>query len=204
MMCLRRLRSHKSIWLVLLGIAALFGSAAHAQEMKGRTTTVTKSDAQVMEDLTSKDRHTVNAAVDETIRRGARMLPLLVQKKGDKSVFVGSLTRNPESAKLVFGPTGDPKRDRKMLKEGEFVTVEVAAIYLIASIYRDSLRIAQSPYLTDLSLPDEKRRAANKEALIRRAWKSIEAWNQRLKSSSLEKLRSEDDDPLAAADVDFW
>ena len=199
-----------TIGLNLILLFALFNTrpfqnVASAQEMNIRSSIQSKSDAQLVEELASTNDARADAAVEEVLSRGDRMLPLLIQKKGDRRFFRGWLTREDgQAAVMVPIPTGNSKRDKKYLKEGKLVTVEVAAIYLITAIFYDSLDIAQSPYLTDHALPGIKRRMANTPPLVKRAWKAIEGWYQRLASSNLTTLRAKDDDPLSTADVDFW
>jgi hypothetical protein len=162
------------------------------------------SDSEVIEELAAPNYKAADAAVDEILRRGVRMIPLLMKKQGDQRFFRGYLARTPHTATSVTVPFGDPKKDKKLLEKGELVTVEVAALYLITAIYYESLHIAQSPYLTDLSLPEIKRRQANKKNLIERAWKATGEWYQRLIASDLQTLRAAKDYPLKSADVGFW
>jgi hypothetical protein len=107
-------------------------------------------------------------------------------------------------ANFVFGGTGDPKNDKKLLKLGKLVTMEVAALYLISAIYFESQRFSQSPYLTDLSLPQLEQKAANTSKLIDRAWRATEKWYRKLTELGIERLRAADDYPLKNSQVEFW
>jgi hypothetical protein len=181
-----------------------FQNVTSAQEMNIKSSIHSESDIQLIEELATTDYAKANATVDEILNRGVRIVPLLVQKRGDQRFFRGSLSRDQQAAVLVAVPTGNPNKDKRLLKSGKLVTVEVAAIYLITAIYYNSLNIAQSPYLTDLSLPSVKRDMANTSKRVDRAWKAVEGWHQRLASSDIANLRSKDDYPLSTANVDFW
>ena len=190
--------------LLALACAAHAAPARRAQEMSRHPPTETATDEQLVERLAAKDYATADAAVDEVMRRGERMIPLLLKLRGDRRYFSGFLTRNPDSSTSIPVPSGNPKTDRWLRERGKFVTVEVAALYLITAIYYGTLEIAQSPYLTDLSQPEIKRRQANTKDVVSRAWKSTAEWQQRLDANGLAKLKAADDHPLKAASVRFW
>jgi hypothetical protein len=190
--------------LLLLVIVLLFADTARAQDVTKQLSVETLTDSEIMEELAASNYKPADAAVDDILRRGVRMIPLLMKKKGDKRFFHGSLARSSGTSTLVFEPSGDPQKDKWWLKEGKFVTVEVAAIYLITAIYYDSLYISQGPYLTDTSLPETKRRAANTKKVIEKAWKATAEWYQRLIASDITTLRAAKDYPLRARDVRFW
>lgn len=190
--------------LLLLASVLRFGGVTRAQEMSKDSPANVKTDLQLIEDLAASTHKPANSAVDEILRRGVRMMPLLMKMRGDKRFFSGFLARSSGSATIVFVPSGDPKQDKRLLREGKFVTVEVAALYLITAIYYDSLDIAQGPYLTDLSLPEVDRNASNTKKLVERAWKATTDWHQRLTASNISILRAADDYPLKTADVRFW
>jgi hypothetical protein len=163
------------------------------------------TDAQLVERLAAPDTRTANAAIDEIMSRGERMIPLLMKLRGDRRYFNGSLSRgSEESSTSIPAPSSDPRTNRWLLKRGKLLTVEAAALYLITAIYHGTLQFADSPYLTDLSLPEVERRQGNTTGLIKRAWKSTAAWHGRLSASGLAKLKAADDHPLKAASVRFW
>jgi hypothetical protein len=197
---------HGLTLIVLLILASFlrFGGIARAQEMSKHAPAETMTDSQVIEELAASTYKPADAAVDEILRRGVRMIPLLIKTKGDKRLFSGFLARSSGTATIVFTPSGDPKQDKRRLKEGKFVTVEVAALYLITAIHYDSLNIAQSPYLTDFSLPEMERTKENTKKLVERAWKATAGWYQRLTASNITALRAANDYPLSTGDVSFW
>jgi hypothetical protein len=123
------------------------------------------------------------------------MIPYLIQLRGCRKTFFGAGLGNLQSSQLI------PARSAAGLQA---VPVEQAALYLIVGIYSRNLSFAESPYLVDLSLRSEDRRASTSKALNRRAWKSVMAWNERRKNTSLEKVRGGNDTPLKESNVGFW
>lgn len=191
--------------LLLFACVTRMAPAPRAREMRQERPAGTPTDTQLVERLAAPEPATANAAVDEVLSRGERMIPLLMKLKGDRRYFNGSLARgSEESSTSIPAPSSDPKVNRWLLKRGKLVTVEVAALYLVTAIYRGTLNIADSPYLTDLSLPGFKQRQGNTTGLIKRAWRSTTAWQKRLAAAGLAKLKADDDDPLKAASVRFW
>ena len=192
------------ILLLLLASVSGCGATARTQDVIKQPPADTMTDSQVIGELAASTYKLADAAVDEILKRGVRMIPLLMKKKGDERFFRGFLARSPGTSTSVTNPSGDPKKNKRLLKEGKFVTVEVAAIYLISAIHYGSLNIAQSPYLTDNSLPDVDRRQANTRKLIQKAWKATTEWYQRLIASDITTLRAAGDDPFSSGDVTFW
>lgn len=199
----KTLRRRRLAFAALL-LFACAARPARAEEAGQGPPASAATDAQVVERLAAAEPATVNAAVGEVMTRGERMIPLLMKLKGDRRYFAGTFSNNVESSTSMPGPSGDPKLRRWLLESGKLVTVEVAALYLITAIYHGTLDIATSPYLTDLSLPEEKRRQANTKGVVRRAWKSTAEWRRRLDASGLAKLKAGDDYPLKSASVKFW
>ena len=196
---------HLTLRFLLAGsfVLACGSCSAQAQEPGRGSGAKTKTDAQVIEELAASNRQKADAAVDEIMSRGVRMISLLMKKEGDHRFFRGFLARNPLTATGVTAASGDPKKDRILLEEGRLVTVEVAALYLITAIYWESLHIAQSPYLTDYSLPVEKRKSRNTKSVVEKAWKATSEWYGRLTTSDITKLRAADHYPLRFSDVGF-
>ena len=162
------------------------------------------SDDKLLEHLSSKKAKVANEAVVEILRRGEKMISILSARKGDRRLFFGRLPTDPNFATEFHRPTNKPSVDNPILKRGKLVTVEVAAIYLICAIYYDSMDIAGSPYLTDLSLPEEKQRAANTDEVVAKAWAGLAIWSKKLNARGLTQLRAEREAPLDTAGVSFW
>jgi len=190
------------VWLLL--IECVFGTVSYHQTPAQQKMIQELRDDEVIAQISSTESERATAAVEEIVKRGARMIPLLMRKKGDKNYFWGYLATAENSATAISVPSGDRRRDKSFLKEGKFVTVEVAALYLITAIYWDSLNIAQGPYLTDLSQPEIKRREANTEKLIKRGWKSVEHWVVELNKQGMAGLRAKKHAPLDDANIRFW
>ncbi len=155
-----------------------------------------KSDYDLVNDLSSP-REAVPAG-DEIVRRGVRMIPLLLNVKGDQRRSFASLGHHL-SATATTVETNPPD-----VEPGRILTMEVTALYLICAIYHNTVEFAQSPYLTDQRLPAGKRKARNTPDLVARAWQSVEEWRRRLDSTTISKLRSRKDDPLKGSGVAFW
>jgi hypothetical protein len=162
------------------------------------------SDDKLLEHLSSKKAKVANEAVVEILRRGEKMISILLARKGDRRLFFGTLPADPNFATEFHRPTNKPSVDNPLLQRGKLVTVEVAAIYLICAIYYDSIDIAGSPYLTDLSLPEERQRAANTDEVVAKAWAGLAIWSKKLNARGLRQLRAERDAPLDKAGVNFW
>lgn len=157
---------------------------------------VTKSDSELINALSSIREST--GAPDEIIHRGVRMIPLLLNVKGDQRPAFAALGHHLSATptRVAINPSD--------VVPGETLTMEVAALYLICAIYHNTVEFAQSPYLTDLRLPVGKRDALNSPELVARAWQSVEEWNRRLERTTIKKLRSSKDDPLHGSGVAFW
>jgi len=162
------------------------------------------SDMKLMDKLASDHEEVADQAVQEVLRRGGSIITTLLARKGDKRFFYGTLARDENFVMEFHSPTKNAEVNNRLLKEGKLVTVEVAAIYLVSAVYFDSLQIAQSPYLTDLSLLPRDRRAANTDDVIAKAWNALDLWSEKFKSLGLEKLRESNNAPFADASVRFW
>ena len=155
------------------------------------------SDQELIAALASTDKESSHDAVVEIMRRGERMLPLLLKCKGNKKYFYGAGLGHRYSATLIPLPTGNAKAD-----ESRVITVEVAALYLISAIFYDSLEFAQAPYLADGSRVKMNR--FNTRARVSEAWRSVERWNERLQVEGLRVLREKKDAPLQTSKAQFW
>lgn len=143
--------------------------------------------------------------------RGERMIPLLMKLKGNRDFFWPLGLGNPGAAKAWKLPVqgkgvkleaGKTVYDTDM--DTDVVTKEVAALYLICAIYHKNLQFAQTPLLTDLSLPLEKRRDRNTKELVDKAWTAAEAWAEVMKKEGLSSLQAKHHDPLKGSYVAFW
>lgn len=158
-----------------------------------------RSDKQLLVDLESANPKTASQAAQEIFIRGERMIPLLLSLRSKDKNFVGSGLGNSQAAQITFIPLSKKKIDK-----GYLVTIEVASLYLISAIYHGNLSFAESPYLTDLSIPPIDRKAFNSKVLINKAWLSVEAWAKELQREGLESMRSKKNTPLKNSGVAFW
>ena len=180
--------------IICAGISLCFVAVlAHGQS---NVSLIAKSDSEVINELSSSRGNAF--AVDEIVHRGVRMIPLLLKVKGDQrpafAAFGSHLSATP--TRIANTPSD--------VVPGITLTMEVSALYLICAIYHNSLEFAQSPDLTDLRLPADKRKGLNTPDLVARAWQSVEEWSRRLDRSTIQKLRALKDDPLRASSVHFW
>lgn len=157
------------------------------------------SDEQVVKMVASSKGEKATQAVEEIMRRGPHLIPLLMKNKGNEQPFTGWGLGDHQSADYIPVPTGDKKLD-----EGNVITLEVASLYIISALYYKTLEFAQSPYLTDLSLPPVERRTFNSRKLVEKAWASTEEWIKVLEIEGIEALRSKQLDPLKDSGVKFW
>jgi len=134
-------------------------------------------------------------AVTEVMKRGQRMIPMLAALRGCRNTFFGGGLGNPQSSQLI---------PAKHVPGLPVIPVEQAALFLIEGIYKGNYTFAQSPYLVDLTLPSERREPSASPELNKRAWKAVAGWNARYRREGLEHMRTQGDDPLAAAGVAFW
>jgi hypothetical protein len=156
-----------------------------------------QSDNDIIAALASKDEEKAHYAVVGVMKRGERMIPLLVQCKGNKQFFYGYGLGDKSSAFTTPAPTGTKKLD-----DGSVITIEVAALYLISAIYYETLEFAQAPYLTD-GTPVQWQKFNTSER-VSKAWDSVEAWMKAFKSGGIESLRSRQQSPLTGSKVHFW
>jgi hypothetical protein len=157
---------------------------------------ITKSDSELINALSIEREST--GAPEEIVHRGARMIPLLLNVKGDERPAFAGLGHHLSATPTMVAV------NPSAVVPGKTLTMEVAALYLICAIYHDTVEFAQSPYLTDLRLPVGKRNALNTPELMARAWQSVEEWSRRLDRTTIKELRSRKDDPLQGSGVAFW
>jgi hypothetical protein len=180
--------------VIILSVHALWGTAVFGQKVKSM---LNLKDDEVIAALSSHDAKEAHQAVEEIMRRGERMIPLLTTCKGNTSFFYGYGLGHHSSSFLIPLP-----RRSDEVNEGNFITVEVAALYLISAIYHQTLEFADAPYLTDGS-PVEWQRFNTPER-VKKAWASAETWMQAYKHEGMESLRSKHQSPLSVSKVHFW
>jgi hypothetical protein len=143
----------------------------------------------------SRSSEVTSRAVAEIVRRGDRMLPQLIRLRGCRNKFFGAGLGNPQSAQLI---------PAKTVGGLSAIPVEQAALYLISAIHRRSLSFAESPFLVDLALRPDARKASTSRHLNRRAWKAVLDWDRRTRGNGGYADSAIDDSPLKGAEVAFW
>lgn len=188
---------------VFLSVLLLTSINAFSQK-SGRTKFENLTDPELIEKLASKKERVTGAAVAEILKRGEKLIPLLLKRRNDARFFYGWLAPNPNFTMNVVFPARSAAVNRQYLKEGRLVTIEVAAIYLIEAIFFESLHIANSPYLHDSSAAVSEKNVANTAENITQAWTAVEKWTEKLKTSTIRELRSTNDSPLSESNVNFY
>jgi hypothetical protein len=187
--------------LVLLLLSTVSGAAvAYSQgKAKEQPSLQHLSDEQVVELIASRKTKEAAQATEEVLRRGERMIPLLIKGKGDRRpcfaynlrVKSGDFQVDPSNNTYVY------------FDEVHAETIEVASLYLISAIYYGTLEFAYRAELVDLSLPIFERQTGNTPALLARAWISVDKWVVDLQKEGLQSLRNQDRDPLQSSNVNF-
>ena len=130
------------------------------------------------------------------MRRGERLIPLLLARKGDKRFFYG-YGLGPDNSWNHPVPQVDSDPN-----SGEYTTMEVTAIYLICAIYYETLNFADTSYLSDGTWTDGHK--FNTPKRVGDAWISIEQWVRTLNNEGLQELQAKKAFPLQHANVRFW
>ena len=156
-----------------------------------------RTNEQVILAFQSRDERESHRAVEEVLSRGDRMIPLLMQLRGDSRKFSGYGLGDPMTASYIYTTIAGQKQPK-----GSVITVEVAAMYLISAIYHESLAFARAPYLTDGSYVKDLN--YNTDECVRMAWDSVEQWSQSLRQEGLVSLRAKGQEPLGGSLVRFW
>lgn len=190
----------KRLLSVILGLSILGGLAV---SMPGQVKRNLEMEAKLLEKLASTKQAEADSAAKEVLRLGEKMIPALLQKRGDTALFFGTFGLAPDTM-FIHRPTNDASRDRILLQDGKLVTIEVASLFLINAIYFEDMNFSQTPYLVDFSLPSEQQKAANKKFLVEKAWNAVEAWSQKLNSEGIKKLRETKTSPFEDADLSFY
>lgn len=182
---------------IVLWSMPLNGMIALDQKASENTTVEKLADQDVIAMLSNRNTESAHMAVQEIMRRGDRMIPLLVRCKGNKSFFWGYGLGHHLSGFVIRLPVEDTDTN-----DGSFITIEVAALYLISSIYHKTTEFAEAPYLSDGKRVDRQR--FNTPERVREAWESTEKWIEAFTSEGLEPLRSKGLSPLSRSKVRFW
>lgn len=175
----------------------LSGTIVFGQKVDESKSMQNLKDEQVIAALSSHNAEAAHRAVGEIMHRGNRMIPLLRDCRGNSNFFYGYGLGHRSSAFLIPLPASD-----KEPNDGRFVTVEVAALYLISAIYHKTVEFAEAPYLTD-GTPVEWQKFNTPER-VKKAWDSTEKWIQAFRSEGIESLRSRHQSPLSDSKIHFW
>ncbi len=176
--------------------------------VSGQTNLETMTDEQLYRDvLSSTDFLKAESAGNEFFRRGEKVLPFLLSKKGDNNLFFGGFLKKGSSAssEMITIPSNNMKNNERLLKSGDLRSMEVMALFLINAIFHESLNFSQTPnlhYETSEGYP----KVANKPKLIKKAWKAVDKWAIKLKAEGLPELQRKEIAPLDLErdGVDFY
>ena len=198
--CIRQFALPKRLIIAAMLMMGMGNMPIYSNQLQTQIKTMeisSLSDEDLLNAFGSNSKETSHDAVVEIKKRGERMLPSLMKYKGNRNYFYGYGLGHHNSSFLIPNPTGNAKAD-----EGRVITLEVAALYLVCSIYYDSLEFAQAAYLTDGSVV--KMQKFNTPRRVAAAWRAVEQWYQRVKAEGLEAVRSKKDPPLPTSGVRFW
>lgn len=172
------------------------------EEIAGNAQMNNLSDEQVVEKIASQVRSEASQALNEAFKRGERIIPLLLKYRGERRFFFGDRLGKKKTGDFKLEP---PDLTHVGSDETRIETTEIAALYLISSIYFGSLDFAHSALLFDTTIPEEQREFANTQVLLDRAWKSTESWVLELKEKSFVILQCQEKrDPLYGSGVKFY
>jgi hypothetical protein len=181
----------------------LLPSVTHSQNMNADEQVFSNlDDKRVVAYLTSRDSSEAAEAVNEIMKRGERMIPLLANNKGDGRPFCG-ITKLGEwsSGTVVTFDKSEP------CKNSTGTTVEVASIFLICAIYYDDIEFASPPLLCDYPSPSMDGSCGpvgNNQERINKAWASVEKWIDEFQREGIDSLRSKEKSPLSGSKVSFY
>lgn len=182
---------------MILSSMPLYGMIALDQKANENRTVENLKDQDVIAGLSDRNTESAHMAVGEIMRRGDRMIPLLLRCKGNKSFFYGYGLGHRLSSFVIPFPVKDTE-----INDGSLITVEVAALYLISSIYHKTTEFAEAPYLSDGKPVNWQR--FNTPERVSEAWESTEKWIEAFTSEGIEALRSRGLSPLSRSKVRFW
>lgn len=183
--------------IMLFCSTPLLGMIALEQKANENKTMENLKDEDVIAMLSTRNTESAHLAVEQIMRRGDRMIPLLLRFKGNKSFFYGyGLGHHLSSFVIPLPVKGTETND------GSFITVEVAALYLISAIYHKTTEFAEAPYLSDGKPVSWQR--FNTPERVGEAWESTQKWIQAFTSEGIEALRSKGYSPLSRSKVRFW
>src|SRR2546430_17648533 len=131
------------------------------------------------------------------------MIPLLLKLKGNRQCFFGDMAiGNHTGCSFRFVP----KKSNKCYEQNSASTVEVAALFLIESIYRNDLEFAQGATLAEWEADGGARTGIqyNGRELLARAWATVEQWYREVEREGLAALRARDRGPFAGTRLGFF
>lgn len=171
------------------------GSLKNAEAQTSKTKDINEekalikmSDEELVKTLAS-DKRTSFEAAKEIMRRGDKMMPLLVANKGNKQPYAEGSLGNPNSGDITFLPGDD-----KDWEEDRIITVEVASLYLISALYFQNFEFGRSAYIKDDEEVEFNK--YNTDERVDKAWRYTENWLERMKLEGVSSLREKKISPL--------
>ncbi|MDQ3908534.1 MAG: hypothetical protein M3268_09340 [Acidobacteriota bacterium] len=190
---------------VLLSLAGAAGAGARQPQTRPAAPAASESvsDAQIAKELAGTNKDKASRATREVVRRGGRMIPLLMELKGNRQCFYGDMALGSHagcSARFM------PKKRDGCYEASYSSTIEVAALFLIEAVYRNDLEFAQGATLADWEASGEVRTDIkyNEHELIARAWAAAEVWRKELDREGLDALRAKESGPFAGTRIGFY
>jgi len=179
--------------LSLLGVTATIEVAGQVNEF-GKKVMSDLPDETLLSKLSSADPYEATRAAREIFRRGDRMIPLLMELKGDRTIsqFLSLCRGDPQSSYFSARVHG---------VEGSWVTTEVVALYLISAIYFENPSFAGEPLLLGSRPVNDY--DYNTRKRIKKAWKASLGWYRKMQRVGIKELRKMNVFPLRGSKVSF-
>lgn len=149
-----------------------------------------RDDAEILKE----HKRRITLAAKEIFKRGERMIPRLMTYRGNANFFESNLAGRSDY--IPANATKTPSNN-----DGTYITVEVAALYLISSIHYGELEFAREMYLDDgtcVSWSDY-----NKPEKVARAWESTEQWVNLLNEKGAAWLSKNKINPLKGSGMNW-
>jgi hypothetical protein len=164
---------------------------------KANVSLTTLSDMELISKFGSEEKIDKTPIAIEIFSRGEKMIPFLMNLKGNRLIYDGYCLGDPNGADSI---------SLIPVVEGSVVYIEVAALYLINAIYFNNLHFANVPYLSDKKqdkVTGLKSNDYNSSKRLKKAWDSTEKWFKKVQKEGLEKLKVSNEFPLKANNLYF-
>lgn len=181
-------------WLCIISLQLYAGSSS--QEPMAM-----RADAEVIKALGSRNPEEAEQARQAVLARGERMIPLLLQNKGDKRDYRGGGFGKETAAWafLIRESEQKPKKDSPPV-----LTVEIFSLYLISGLYYGHFDFAEGPVLAYRPKPGKEQVINNNSKMLRRVYEAYAEWVAKVKTEGLAAMRQKKEPPLTGTKFNWW